>query len=707
MDEEELVEADGPAVPSPDAEPSPDIKESLYTVKCSLGRLGCTPALREKIESVVRRVHFLAIRGTHLATELLYRAVRTGATLPAVDSQTWWYRVIIASSGTSDGSGIPAEMLETAATLFGNQTPVDMNHIWPFVASLAKELRTETYTMLRQNIHREISKAAHRIVVLWEVRSSTSLHRDTQEDRKLLSDILRYAERRGTKHRDTPEYPEGAPGDLRLLLDAEIDDWHRLFQELFPCPTPKFFTKYSKTKPLLAWTLRLQRQRRSCLDELSVRLGSEALAMQRLGSIGRAVRFLPLCSFHVRPIGVYPTSLGALLASIRSDTMRGSRKRKRDTDGETPDVDFWSHFPGAQRLTQPNGGSVRKLYPFIRCDGVSASVTFRRPAVEATGTGPRNPFPRIFLDCLPGGGRPPIPGPTDRLVAVDPGRRDMITAVFSDRDKAPLVVSTRGFHRKTRTSTAAAITKWSLDKADADLRSKLEDLPSSRCFETWASYLAAVLPLVKLRLEALQRKCVRRARFMNYMRRDREIDRICQDLCGNQAFVPSAPAALRAGRGPEAQPTIVAFGAANACSTGFGYAPAPQSRLRHRLRHVHGAIVCLVDEYKTSQLCCRCGGQLGLVREPGRSTPVWHVKRCPFCKNGRGAPLTRHRDLNAAANILDIYLSLATLGKRPSGFTRARPEKKRVAPTPSGSAHPHGNQTRRVRTRHVRQPLAE
>ena len=91
MDEEELVEADGPAVPSPDAEPSPDIKESLYTVKCSLGRLGCTPALREKIESVVRRVHFLAIRGTHLATELLYRAVRTGATLPAVDSQTWAY----------------------------------------------------------------------------------------------------------------------------------------------------------------------------------------------------------------------------------------------------------------------------------------------------------------------------------------------------------------------------------------------------------------------------------------------------------------------------------------------------------------------------------------------------------------------------------------------------------------------------------------
>ena len=33
---------------------------------------------------------------------------------------------------------------------------------------------------------------------------------------------------------------------------------------------------------------------------------------------------------------------------------------------------------------------------------------------------------------------------------------------------------------------------------------------------------------------------------------------------------------------------LVAFGAANACSTGFGYAPAPQARLRHRLAKLHG-----------------------------------------------------------------------------------------------------------------------
>ena len=142
----------------------------------------------------------------------------------------------------------------------------------------------------------------------------------------------------------------------------------------------------------------------------------------------------------------------------------------------------------------------------------------------------------------------------------------MITAVYSDPDKQPYVVSTKGFHRRACTAGAANVTRWSLNVVAADLQSRLEELPSSRSFETWPLYLAAILPLMKLRVEAHQRKCVRRARFRNYMKRDREIDRVCQDLCGGQ-------------------PTIVAFGAANACSTGFGYAPGlrPQGpKARHR-----------------------------------------------------------------------------------------------------------------------------
>ena len=49
---------------------------------------------------------------------------------------------------------------------------------------------------------------------------------------------------------------------------------------------------------------------------------------------------------------------------------------------------------------------------------------------------------------------------------------------------------------------------------------------------------------------------------------------------------------------PGQRGTLVAFGAANACSTGFGYAPAPHERLWRRLEKIHGARVFLVDEFR-------------------------------------------------------------------------------------------------------------
>jgi hypothetical protein len=122
-------------------------------------------------------------------------------------------------------------MKEAAGVLFRNQTLVDTKFIWPFVASLAKDLRQDTSTMLRQNIHREIGKAIQRLIVLWEVRTSLSLHQEGEEAKKVLGICpgicpLRNKQIRGaSRHRDATEYPESAPTDLKQLLDAEIDDW--------------------------------------------------------------------------------------------------------------------------------------------------------------------------------------------------------------------------------------------------------------------------------------------------------------------------------------------------------------------------------------------------------------------------------------------------------------------------------------------------
>jgi transposase len=123
---------------------------------------------------------------------------------------------------------------------------------------------------------------------------------------------------------------------------------------------------------------------------------------------------------------------------------------------------------------------------------------------------------------------------------------------------------------------------------------------------------------------------------------------------------------------------LVAFGAANSCSTGFGYAPAPQARLRFRLAKIHKAKVELVDEYKTSQMCSICSNRLSHAvsthydRETGigKVVQLHAVLRCPVCRNAKGAPLFHHRDFNAAKNILSCYLSAASGNLRPAAFSR-------------------------------------
>ena len=115
---------------------------------------------------------------------------------------------------------------------------------------------------------------------------------------------------------------------------------------------------------------------------------------------------------------------------------------------------------------------------------------------------------------------------------------------------------------------------------------------------------------------------------------------------------------------------------------GFGYAPAPQKRLRRRLAQVHNVKVTLINEYNTSQMCSCCGNRLVDVRttikKDGRPTcrpVVWGVKRCERCvvrdRHGRHVPLFVDRDRNAARNILDIFMCLAMRGIRPAPFVRA------------------------------------
>jgi hypothetical protein len=182
-------------------------------------------------------------------------------------------------------------------------------------------------------------------------------------------------------------------------------------------------------------------------------------------------------------------------------------------------------------------------------------------------------------------------------------------------------------------------------------------------------------------------RLLRWARLTAFAARDRALDEVCKRLLGSDA-TPVHPATPN-----PPLPCIVAFGAANACSTGFGYAPVPQARLRHRLEQVHKAVVVLVDEFRTSQCCCACGHVLRDVYRRseerdsqalrvGDKTLVWGVKSCRHCwvetSPGRRHRLYCHRDVNAARNIMLAYLAMAETGQRPPQLSRSDAKKRRL-----------------------------
>jgi hypothetical protein len=250
------------------------------------------------------------------------------------------------------------------------------------------------------------------------------------------------------------------------------------------------------------------------------------------------------------------------------------------------------------------------------------------------------------------------------LVAVDPGRTDMVYAVIGDRERVTsrYAMPTRTFVRRSGRAEAASAGEWVLARARAsDGRTLLEatgSLPSRRDIGAWGAFLAAYLPLLDDLLRAKRSRRLRRTRFNQHLQRDRVLDQVIKELLGGSL---SRAACSR---------THVALGDAKVCSTGFGHAPASQSRLHWRMVHVHKIAVTTVDEFRTSRVCHRCqAAQLYPTKSHGER--LWKLRCCPKCRNTGGTgPLVMHRDYNAAMNIRACFLAAAAALDRPAALRR-------------------------------------
>ena len=394
---------------------------------------------------------------------------------------------------------------------------------------------------------------------------------------------------------------------------------------------------------------------------------------------------LPLSSYEVKSIRLDRQALEELVSSMPKEQRsvlnpRTARKRQHDETNEEESERpkkrrkgayqtsqtrweeslgeftlFTKSFPGLSKLLKKNRGKRDAPKWFggsLTTNGVSASLFMCsqrgvRPSDDnddplgedaRTKKNPAMPKAKPFLSD------------GKRLVAIDPGMRDIVTAVALEVDSAKagatvkkqsLSVSyrqySRGSHRqKTQVLTAKAQKAIYLD--EQSLRrylARLERLEASAVVqrpstptpqrvrlsdylrispakdvdaESWSAYLLYCLPVVQQRMEAFRDLAIRKAKFETRRRTDAFLDKVCRDIISQ-----GLPRAEEAKRKPRGEDVLVAFGDANTSVGGFGYGSAPQGRLKHRLSAVHGCTVFPVDEYFTSQKCSSCEKKLVYV----------------------------------------------------------------------------------------------
>ena len=447
---------------------------SEFTVKCSLARLGAAPEIREQIDVQVAKHHALALRGFHVATHTALRELRAGG-ITTVFDQSWWNRCFN-SCGTLRGKRNictkDASIEQSIQELFGSAAPIASDFVWPFVNELAKSAVTMTQNMMGANFHAELEKAVRRETIIHEWESRTTVEKDTRW--RIVQHFVKFA----VSHQNIPALPAETPPTLASQLYSLVTAWKTRFSSRVPCCAVESFiynqNPLSPSRPIreksknylegvFLWMHAMQEHRLACLQHLQQMLPpeQERIARSIFGKCAKPLAPLPMTSFNVPHMAI---SRDNGLESLCRGAKLPSEK------------DFYKIFPNLRKLDR--GCKCH----FLRTDGVNACLVMKRetPKVQrkrkreqskedAGNGGPcRGPLPRI-------------PHEGQRLVGIDPGRRDMIGVVSNEGDT--FTISTKSFLHMSGNKRYARRTVSLLSRtevSDTTLYDLLQKLPCRR-----------------------------------------------------------------------------------------------------------------------------------------------------------------------------------------------------------------------------------
>jgi hypothetical protein len=440
------------------------------------------------------------------------------------------------------------------------------------------------------------------------------------------------------------------------LMRPFVEKWYRRYGPLLPLngsyDCARVWTQ------LVPWVYEL---RQDLDNDLRVYFPHET---GRIKGLYKTYSLFPQPSLAVKHLTLDTSTLIDFLAKLRSDGLEVDNNidRARHINGDKRFVDMtrkeftenkidnWKElFPGfSQFLT-----GQKRFIGCLRTDGVSVCILCETPS-QNFSNGRRRSRKRKAKESSS-----PLQGQLStsiqdigEVIAIDPGRRDIVTAQYFDESQQP---------DKYMNISNATFNHW---RGTKQLRNKqmerqkyygLKDtkqVPSGKVIRIneWCAYVESLHRWLEASLPYFQSKTTRRLRLETYKREYKALDRCCQRIVGRSA---------------DSKRPVVAFGH-NQSTTGFGYASAPCQSLKKRLqRH---ALVMDVDEYGTSQYCCHCHQRLKNARFAGKKSTEFKV--CPNCLNSIQKTLHIHRDINAAMNIGRIFFDLWNFATRPTCFQR-------------------------------------
>jgi hypothetical protein len=703
-----------------------------YSIKSCLAGLGASPEARSLLDRWLYVAQTIAVRATLVANQCLISCMQDGIEIPDITDQGFWYRCM-ACCGTLRGRKTSSSnpLIQRAYDELNSIhlfSSLELDKCWTVLNSMQRTLCSQAALMLKRTLHPEIKAFVRRRCLLWQQENGQRLSQ-ISGNKKIVHQTVHYFLKKvfGLSATGRAQNPNHLPSDLLAFLHSKADDWKVTYhhavrnkgelgdnwQEAFPGmkrEKAQSMQDYLFSRDLIRWRSELHRLRGEDLAGMALLLGTtnERKVIRAFQRNAKSGSLLPLASPSMRDVQFDWTSLQAFAkqvypgfqihaphgeerakepASKRARTSQTSepatpekqqRTRRKLSEEELSErcTDkrklFLLVFPNLQKRL---GKKFEFFQYHISTDGVACSILLGKPTNSkckkryVMGSTPKSEGRDLYASNSP----LQVQSETDCLIGIDPGRRDMIFAVehFSGQS---LKYSTKQHAHESGRLKAAKITfrayKGVYHQGEPLLTYIERNPPRDSIPSRWRAYLEHILPCLDAWMKVKRTRSIQRASFDSYMRRDRSLDELCTRIC-------------TLGNSGRKKRVFVAFGDASVTSTGFGYAPVPQKRLRHRLEFVHGARISLISEFYTSQMCHRCENKLqecymrlqSRKRASDNSKPryIHGILCCTVCKNSNGQKQYWHRDWNACHNIMRVFLSLALDQKRPAYLSK--PEK--------------------------------